>query len=499
MRRTKMRTSSALKAVKIIGLVLLCRPALAEKNYVAIDLGVMGESSEPIDNATSINEGGQIVGFYGDIGGNSIAFSWTLEKGVQSIGTLGGPYSIAYSQNEMGQVVGTSGANDGYQRAFVWSETEGIVELDALGNYSAATGINNQGVVVGWYSASGNGSGVFIWTKEDGARDIGSLGGGSCIIEPGALNDNGQVAGSCTTSVGETHPFIWSQQLGMVDLGTLGGSYSVANAINATGQVVGCSYTSNNEIHAFSWSPLTGMIDLGDADYPSSCAIDVSSGGQVVGYEQDANGSKVFSWTIDGGKKEVAGYGSTVIAVSDSGEVVGSHLAENGEIHAFSWDELNGLTDLGALGGIGSYATGVNSSGDITGAWTDGQTWRAVLWRATKGKDIKAAILPPVNENGDSVFQRKRVIPVKFNLALGSTPTCDLPVAKISLSKITGADTVAVNETQYSRLEDSGPVFRIEDCKYHYNLPTGNLDQGAYRVNISVAEQIVGSAIFSLK
>ncbi len=56
-----------------------------------------------------------------------------------------------------------------------------------------------------------------------------------------------------------------------------------------------------------------------------------------------------------------------------------------------------------------------------------------------------------------------------------------------------------VNESTYSMSADSGSNFRIDSCQYIYNLNSGALGVGTYRVDIKINNQVVGSAVFQLK
>jgi probable HAF family extracellular repeat protein len=120
----------------------------------------------------------------------------------------------------------------------------------------------------------------------------------------------------------------------VINLGTLGGCCTDAYAINAAGQVVGRSYLPGFEIyHAFLWDKGV-MRDLG-ALGETSQASDINAKGQVVG----VSGNRAFIW-------------------------------ENGV-----------MTELISLDRrFDSWATGINSAGQIVGYSNTERGARATLW-----------------------------------------------------------------------------------------------------------------------
>jgi len=111
-----------------------------------------------------------------------------------------------------------------------------------------------------------------------------------------------------------------------------------------------------------------------------------------------------------------------------------------------------------------------------------------------------AQIQQPINADGSSVFNVKRgVIPVKFTLTLNGVATCTLPPATIALTRTAGGATGSIDESVYSGPADTGSNFRIESCQYVYNLSASALGVGAYRVDMIINSQVVGSGIFALK
>jgi sugar lactone lactonase YvrE len=113
---------------------------------------------------------------------------------------------------------------------------------------------------------------------------------------------------------------------------------------------------------------------------------------------------------------------------------------------------------------------------------------------------FSAQVQQPINADGTSVFNvRRGVVPVKFTLTQGGVATCALPPATIALTRTAGGTTGAVDESVYTGSADTGSNFRIDSCQYIYNLSSGALGVGTYRVDITINGTVVGNAIFQLK
>jgi len=109
-------------------------------------------------------------------------------------------------------------------------------------------------------------------------------------------------------------------------------------------------------------------------------------------------------------------------------------------------------------------------------------------------------VQPPINSDGSSTFSLKRgVVPVRFTLSQGGVATCDLPPATIAVTRTAGGVVGQVNEGVYTGNADSGSNFRIDSCQYVYNLNSRALGVGTYRVDILIAGQAVGNAVFALQ
>ena len=110
-----------------------------------------------------------------------------------------------------------------------------------------------------------------------------------------------------------------------------------------------------------------------------------------------------------------------------------------------------------------------------------------------------AQVRPPINADGTSTFNvRRGVVPVRFTLTQGGVATCNLPTATIAVTRTAGGVIGPINESVYNGNADQGSNFRIESCEYVYNLNSRAFGVGTYRVDILIAGQVVGNAVFTL-
>jgi probable HAF family extracellular repeat protein len=109
---------------------------------------------------------------------------------------------------------------------------------------------------------------------------------------------------------------------------------------------------------AFLWTAGGGMQDLGVlSGWQSSAGLGINQTGVVVGQLFKVNGGTdlqtAFGWSNSFGMRYLKGLSLTnsiAGAVNDRGQVVGSSITANGQVHAFLWTREGGAQDLGTLG-----------------------------------------------------------------------------------------------------------------------------------------------------
>jgi probable HAF family extracellular repeat protein len=108
---------------QVVGRALLAPPVhyhavLWPNPTTVVDLGTLGGTNSA---AQGINNDGLVVGSSETASGDTRAFVWRANLGMQALGTLGGSYSAASAINASGQIVGTSSTSTGALHAALWT------------------------------------------------------------------------------------------------------------------------------------------------------------------------------------------------------------------------------------------------------------------------------------------------------------------------------------------------------------------------------------------
>jgi len=181
---------------------------------------------------------------------------------------------------------------------------------------------------------------------------------GCCTHQTYDVNDNGTVTGVSTAPDYSKHMITWSKPNGLRDWG-----WGYGRAINNAGDVVGTDLASNGTI----W------ID-GSITTIAAPLLDINDSQLAVGYDVRVGAMRWSPGTA--GTAIGWGLGSEAHAVNNAGTIVGCKLV-GGYAHAAVGD-----LDIHAIG-IESCATGINSSGQVTGWAGDGNRRHGWLWDPT--------------------------------------------------------------------------------------------------------------------
>jgi probable HAF family extracellular repeat protein len=235
------------------------------------NLGTMGGNQSEAYGVSA--NGAVVVGRAQNANQQWRAFRWSASSGrMVDLGTLpGGSYSAAYGVSANGYVVvGMSSYYDNvtrgqYERAFRWTVDDGMQHLGTLPRWenSTAYAVSADGaVVVGWaYNYSSRQlRRAFRW-QNGVMQDLGHL-GGSYSAAYGVSANGAVVVGESLNAAGQWQAFRWQNGV-MQALGTLlGGSSSAAYAVSADGSVVvGWAENAAGLERAVRWTA-SGIEDL---------------------------------------------------------------------------------------------------------------------------------------------------------------------------------------------------------------------------------------------
>ena len=333
MRRLASRVFPVLKSIGLICAICFPPAAFAQVRYHITRIPTAQGANSV---ALGINNKGEVVG-YSFQGEDYQAFVYSSsDRTFTDVGSLGGKINAACAINEAGQITGYSQDGNGNILAFVFSRNQPMVSLGTLdgASTSEAFGINSSGAVVG-DSQSGTQNHRPVLFSKNAVQDLG-LGSSN---EPDALetayaiNDAGQIVGRHSAGNNAFHAFAYLNGQ-TTDLGTLGGANGEALALNKNGQIVGDSDISEGPAHAFVFdhSKLKDLGTLPGFDN-ASYARGINNAGDIVGESDSADQKRAFLFTrgqlveLDKLAENLsdAGFSSLDVAygISDKGLIVG--------------------------------------------------------------------------------------------------------------------------------------------------------------------------------
>jgi probable HAF family extracellular repeat protein len=137
----------------------------------------------------------------------------------------------------------------------------------------------------------------------------------------------------------------------------------------------------------YCWTQAGGYVSIGGQGTPrcSEDGMNICANIMDGGYDQAANWLGGTSWNPLGGIGGTSGTSmSTAYDISgDGSKIVGLGWVDAGTAHAFQWDAVNGMVDLGSIGGKSSRANGISADGHVIVGWDQDPSsgwWRAAKW-----------------------------------------------------------------------------------------------------------------------
>lgn len=231
---------------------------------------------------------------------------------------------------------------------------------------SVGYGLNEMGQAAGTSSAP---SGAMATLFSNGlATNLGTLEPNDVAIATG-ISRTTEVVGYeffSSTPNNTSHAFVYSNgRLLDIHSPSLFPAGTMAEAVNGLGDVVGEGLLNSSSFHAFLYAN-GKMVDIGPPGSYQAFAVAINDAGQIVGNSYFTNGGGGAFIYLNGAFTFLApprGAQVSVFAVNRIGEVVGEIYA-SGTTHAAIF--VNGSwTDLGALSGSATHATGINTQGQV--------------------------------------------------------------------------------------------------------------------------------------
>jgi len=292
----------------------------------------------------------------------------------------------------------------------------------------------------------------------------------------GALNNSGEAAGTSTDSSEEPTATLF-QNGKIKNLNTLGAMSSGGMAISASGQVAGMEKPSSDPVAGHAFLYRNGkMTDIENSSlFPNgSQAYGINKAGQVVGVGL-ITGEEFHAFLYSGGKMvdldPFGGVQSWATSINDSGEIIGSACCLSSGATVTTWLYANGTftnlseTNSGLFINNDGRIVGVNNSGHAAlysnGSWTDLGAFQGHATEAlginTSGQIVGFALILARNKKCPSCGEQDE----SRGLIFTSSGAVDLNTLIPPSSGFTIREAIGINDSGQivTDAENSGGVF----------------------------------------
>lgn len=169
-------------------------------------------------------------------------------------------------------------------------------------------------------------------------------------------------------------------------LPSLGGGHTSGSAMNSKGEVAGYTLAADNSLHSFFWSRQGGMVDLLPIIGQNLAIAGLNTADTIAGYQSNI---RAVTWDAVNGLRDLGTLGgptSFAEGISEGGLVVGCADKSPGIGHAFVWTPLGGMQDLDPDPNGLSCALATSANGTVTGQIGDGKgSFDVFLWTQLQG------------------------------------------------------------------------------------------------------------------
>jgi probable HAF family extracellular repeat protein len=218
-----------------------------------------------------------------------------------------------------------------------------------------------------------------------------------------------------------------ANRIRVTDMGELSpGLGSEANAVNNAGRTVGRALSNTDfQYRQVVWDRLhlREFSNCCAGFLPTIESINLS--GEVVAHYRATRVHSVpVYWNPQGTSVELPALGpygfGKAYAINDAGQIAGSSVDANDDVHAVIWDRSSQVHDLGFMGQSApefkrfSEARGINAYGVVVGQGLVGSDYHAFQWTHGVYSDLGLGAATHINDSGLIAGYTSGIIPVTW-------------------------------------------------------------------------------------
>lgn len=349
---------------------------------------------------------------------------------VTDLGTLGGDYSFSYGLNNAGVVAGGSATATQTdfvsQTGFLWYRGQ-IINLGTLGG-AACPGCSSE-------AGGPNAAGVSPVVSETAILDPNNedfCGFGTKLQCLGAIYKNGSLIPLSPLAGGNNSQAYWTNQqgetVGFSETGTADGNCIMRSQFYRFSAV---KWSANGTPHPLNPLPgdtvsfALGINDIGQAVGVSGLCSDTTfppnnTPGGPHAVLWDKNGMPVLVPDLP----DAAG-NNVASSINNRGDVVGTQVTSDGNVHAYLWSKTGGLQDImfpNAFVTVTPCCHSINERGEATGFAFDENGPQAFVWSNGNFTDLNTALpagTPWYIFNTASINEAGQIAASGFNMNTG--------------------------------------------------------------------------------